>query len=79
MLVRDGAVFGVETGGEFGLFDPAARFESAVAFGIEGGPGGDTTEERADVDEVDGGGVEGPSCLVGVVDFKFAIGWCPLC
>lgn len=54
VVVGDGAVLGVEAGRELGLFDPAARLEGAVAFGVEVRPGGDTAEEGADVDKVDG-------------------------
>lgn len=79
VLVRDGAVLRIETGRELGLLDPSTGLEGAVAFGVESGPGGDTAEEGADVDEVKDGGVEGPVRLVGIVDFKVAIGRCPLC
>lgn len=78
-LLGDGVVFGVEAGGEFGLFDPSAGLESAVAFGVEGGPGAYAAKQGADVDEVEGVGIERPGVLVGVIDFEPAIGWCPLC
>jgi len=77
--VRDSVVVRIETGRELGLLDPSTRLEDSVAFGVEGGPGGDAAKEGADVDEVDGGGAEGPVRLVGVVDFKVAIGRRPLC
>lgn len=79
MLVRDGVVLRVETGRELGLFDPAAGLKGAVAFVVEGGPGGDAAEEGADVDEVDGGGVVGPVGVVGIVDLEAAVGRHPLC
>lgn len=55
------------------MFNPSARLERAIAFGIESWPGGDAAEKGADVYEVDGGGRKGPVCLVGVFDFKAAI------
>ena len=79
MRVRDGVVLRIETGRELGLLDPSTGLEGAGAFGVEGGPGSDAAEEGADVDEVDDGVVEGPVRLVGVVDFKAAIGRYPLC
>jgi hypothetical protein len=79
VCVSDGAILRIETGRELGLLDPSTGLEGAVAFGVEGRPGGDAAEEGADVDEVNGGGVKGPVRLVGVVDFKTAVRWRPLC
>lgn len=61
------------------MFNPSARFEDAVTFGVECGPGSDTAKEGTYMDEVDGGGAESPCTLVSIVNFEVAIRWRPFC
>jgi len=70
---REGVVVPGGLAGEFGVLDPAAGLEGAEGLGVERGPVGDAAEHVADVDEVEGGGLEGPG-EAGVVEFEAAVG-----